>query len=185
MNPQRPERMRIDLNSIEFRSPIWRVLSVAALCAAFVTFGMWLSERGSAESVALVAVIALAKMIGYWTDHLARLRPPSKPGLHVPTEVKNLLTALRGWLHARPLVVCALFGLAWGLATLVAKNIATSFFEQLYSPWLAIALGSAVGAIIAAPEFLRRGAERLGWTNEETAESEDSEEAEPEDESDR
>lgn len=166
MTPQRPEKLRVDLNSIEFRSPIWRVLSVAALCAAFVAFGMWLSEQGSAESVALVAVVALAKMVGYWTDHLAKLRPPSKPGLHVPTEVKNLMAALRRWLHVRPLIVCALFGIVWGLATLLAKNVATGFFEQLYSPALSIAVGCAIGAVIAAPEFLRKGAERLGWTTD-------------------
>lgn len=163
---QKPDRVRIDLSSIEFRSPIWRVLSVAAFCAAFTAFGMYLAEQGNAEAVALVAVVAIAKIIGYWTDHLARLRPASKPGLHVPTELKNLVDALRRWLHERPLVVCCMFGVAWGLATLVAKNVVTGFFEQLYSPMLSIAVGSAVGAVICAPEFVKRGVEKLGWTHD-------------------
>lgn len=167
ISPQ-PERMRIDLSSIEFRSPIWRVLSVAALSAGFALFGMYLAEQGNAESVALVAVIAIAKICAYWTDHLANLRPPSKPGFHVPTEAKNLAAALRRWLHARPLLICCLFGIAWGLATLLAKNVLTGFFEALYSPLLAIAVGCVVGAIICAPEFLKRGVERLGWSANDT-----------------
>lgn len=158
------ERMKIDVTSVEIRSPIWRVLSVAAFCGAFIAFGMYLAEQGNAEAVALVAVVAIAKIIGYWTDHLARLRPAGKPGMHVPTEVKNLIAAVKRWLHARPLVVCCMFGVGWGIATLLSKNILTRFFEQLYSPLLSITIGCIVGAVICAPEFLRQGAEKLGWT---------------------
>lgn len=162
------ERMKVDLTSIEVKSPIWRLISVAAFCAAFTAFGMYLAEQGNAEAVALVAVVALAKIVGYWTDHLAKLRPPQKPGLHVPTEMKNLAQALQRWLHDRPLVVCCGFGVAWGVMTLLAKNILTSFFEQLYSPMLSIAAGCAVGAVIAAPELVRQGAQKLGWTSSRT-----------------
>ena len=162
--------MKVDLTSIEIRSPIWRVLSVAAFCGAFTAFGMYLAERGNAEAVALVAVVAIAKIIGYWTDHLAKLRPVGRPGMHVPTEMKNLIAAVRRWLHDRPLVVCCMFGVAWGIATLVSKNLFTQFFEQLYSPMLSIAVGCVVGAVICAPEFVKRGAEKLGWTTKQSTE---------------
>lgn len=159
-------RVRLDLSSVELRSPLWRVLAVAAFVAAFVAGGMYLAEQGSAESVALIAVVALAKISGYWSAHLARLRPPTKPGVHVPTELRNLSEALRRWLHARPIIVCCLFGVVWGVVTLIAKNLMTGFFEQLYSPMLSIAVGCAVGAVIAAPEFFKSGARKLGWTKD-------------------
>lgn len=162
------DAMKIDLTAVEIRSPIWRVLSVAAFCGAFTAFGMYLAERGNAEAVALVAVVAIAKIIGYWTDYLSTTRPAEKPGMHVPTEIKNLTAALRRWLHARPLVVCCMFGVGWGLLTLLSKNLLTKFFEQMYSPLLSISIGCVVGAIICAPEFVRRGAEKLGWVEKPT-----------------
>lgn len=161
-----PKRMRLDLSAVEMKSPLWRVLAVAAFVAAFVALGMYLGEKGNAEAVALVAVVALAKIAGYWANFLARVKPPKKAGTHVPTELRRLGEAVRKWLNDRPIVICCFFGVAWGIATLISKNLMTVFFEQLYSPWLSICVGCLIGAVIAAPEFFKSGIRKMGWSRE-------------------
>lgn len=163
---QSPKRMRLDLSAVEMKSPLWRVLAVAAFVAAFVALGMYLGEKGNAEAVALVAVVALAKIAGYWANFLARVKTPKKAGTHVPTELRRLGEAVRKWLNDRPIVICCFFESHGAFATLISKNLMTAFFEQLYSPWLSIAVGCLIGAVIAAPEFFKSGIRKMGWSRE-------------------
>lgn len=64
-------------------------------------------------------------------------------------------------MNDRTLLAGMLIALAYGVAVVIGKHIIAAVLSTLYSPWLAVAAGLAVGAAVVSPEVWRDWRRRL------------------------
>src|SRR5690606_6859147 len=80
---------------------------------------------------------------------------------------------LRRWVHSRPLLAGATIAACYGIAVVMAEHGVMIAMAALWSPWLAVAAGLAVGAVVASPQTFRAIARRLGTPYRTTPERRD------------
>lgn len=68
---------------------------------------------------------------------------------------------LRAWVYRQPLKAGAAIAVAYGVAVAIAKHLVLLAVAGLWSPWLAVAGGAAIGAIAAAPGLFAEAARRM------------------------
>jgi hypothetical protein len=147
---------------VETTTPLWRLVAIAATCAAIAALAYYLNAIHHADDVATVAVITAGYTATFW----AAKRPQQFAGRFGPfgkiaTAVRESQADIRQWVMDRPLRAGALIVSGYGLLVVLAKHIVIAAIGALWNPWLAVTLGAAVGAIVAAPHMFTAIARRL------------------------
>lgn len=150
---------------IETTSPLWRLIAVAAACGAIAALAYYLNAVHHADDFATVAVVTIAYTISFWAakrprQFAARFGPFGK----IAAAIRESQVDLRSWVMTKPLRAGAMIAVCYGVAIVLAKHLVIVVIDGLWSPWLAVAIGAGVGAVVAAPHmfaaFVRRIAGR-------------------------
>lgn len=153
---------------VEHTSPIWRVLSVALAAGAVAAIGYYLQEIGRAADFATVLVVTLFFSVGFWARKRPdKLRARFGPFGRIANAVRESGDDIRQYVYDRPLRVGVALAACYGVAVVIAKSVVVALLAALYSPSIAVALGCAVGAAVAAPEFFASLLRRLALPPEE------------------
>lgn len=151
---------------VEVTSPLWRVVAVASLCGAVAALAFYLNAVHHGDDVATVAVITGCYTISFW----ARTRPDRVqrrfgPFGRIARAITESQDELRAWVYRQPLKAGAGIAVAYGVAVVIAKHLVLLAVAGLWSPWLAVAAGAAIGAIAAAPGLFAGAARRIATGN--------------------
>lgn len=153
------------VSTVVHTHPGWRVLSVGLAAGAAVAGSLYLAEIGHADDVATVVVIMAVYSISHWArrrpDRLsARVGPFGK----IARAVVESQDDLTSWALAKPLRVGLLLGAGYGTAVVLAKSAVAAVVAGLWSWQLAVAVGCAVAAVVAAPELIGGLVRRVAGT---------------------
>lgn len=157
------------VHRIETTTPLWRLVSVAAGCAAIGALAYYLNAVHHADDFATVAVITAGYTITFW----AAKRPQQFAGRFGPfakiaTAVRESQDDLRAWVMNKPLKAGALIAACYGIAVVLAKHVVLAIIAGLWNPWLAVAIGAAIGAVVSAPHMFAGLARRITQASSET-----------------
>lgn len=148
-----------------FTTPLWRLIAVVAAFGALGALGHYLDVVGHVEDFATVVVIALAFTVTFWAHrHPDRLQARLGPFGKIGAAIAESQDDLRRWVQERTLLAGALIAVGYGILVVIAKHIVVFFMSALYSPWLAVAGGLAVGAAVVAPEMFRAFGRKITGT---------------------
>lgn len=147
---------------VEVTSPLWRVVAVAGLCGAVAALAFYLNAVHHGDDVATVAVITGCYTVSFW----ARTRPDRVqrrfgPFGRIARAITESQDEVRAWVYRQPLKAGAGIAVAYGIAVVIAKHLVLLAVAGLWSPWLAVAAGAAIGAIAAAPGLFSGAARRM------------------------
>lgn len=176
--PNTPEPPEPKHTTVEFTSPIWRVVAVA-LTAGFITaIGFYLDKVGHGDDFATVAVVAAVYTVLFW----ARKRPDQVSMRFGPfSKIANAIVEsqddLREWVLARPLRVGFAAAVCYGIALVIAKTIVVGLIGSLYSWELAVAGGCIIGALAAAPGLFAKALTKLSGPPERPREEDSGEDS--------
>lgn len=150
--PPPPENRQVQ--HVEVSTPLWRVFAVICTAAAIAALAYYLNAVHHADDFATVAVITMAYSVSFW----ARQRPDRVqrrfgPFGKIATAIRDSQDDLRGWVYRQPLRAGVLIAVGYGVAVVIGKHIVIAIVHGLWSPWLAVAIGAAVGAVVAAPRM--------------------------------
>jgi hypothetical protein len=139
---------------------LWRLISVAAACGAVAALAYYLNAVHHADDFATVAVITTAYTVTFW----AAKRPSQFAGRFGPfgkiaAAVRESQDDLRRWVMDKPLKAGAMIAACYGLAVVLA------IVAGLWNPWLAVALGAGIGAVVAAPHMFAALGQRITGQN--------------------
>ena len=147
---------------VEHITPLWKLLGVIAAFGCLAALGHYLDVIGHAEDLATVAVITIAYTISFWARrHPGRLEARLGPFGRIGRAIAESQDDLRRWVHERTLLAGVLIATLYGVGVVIGKHIILYVMAVLYSPWLAIAGGCAVGALVISPELWRSISRRL------------------------
>lgn len=147
---------------VEVSTPLWRVIAVIAFSGAIAALAYYLNAIHHADDAATIAVITAAYTISFW----ARKRPDQLtrrfgPFGKIAAAIRESQDDLQRWVHSKPLRAGALIAVGYGVAVVIAKHAVITVIHAMWSPWLAVAIGAGVGAIVAAPRMFTDLARRL------------------------
>jgi hypothetical protein len=155
---------------IETSSPIWRVLAVMMGAGAIAALGFYLNAIGHVNDFATVAVITIGFTISFWAHKRPdRFRIRFGPFGKVAVALRESLDDIRAWTYDRPLRVGALIAVGYGIAVVIAKNLLVLVIRSLYSWYLAVAVGLAIGAVVAAPQMFAALVKRIAGPQDEVS----------------
>jgi len=118
------------------------------------SLAFYLNAVHHGDDVATVAVITGFYTVSFW----ARTRPDRVqwrfgPFGRIARAITESQDELRAWVYRQPLKAGAGIAVGYGIAVVIAKHVVLVTVRGLWSPWLAVAAGSAIGAVAAAPRL--------------------------------
>lgn len=143
---------------VEHSTPLWRLVGVISAFGAIAAAGYYLNVVGRIDDAATILVITTAYTVTFWARRQpakleARLGPFGRIGRAISESQQDITR----WVNERTLLAGVLIALGYGIAVVIGKHLFAAVLSTLYSPWLAAALGLAVGAAVVSPELWR------GW----------------------
>lgn len=147
---------------VEHSTPLWRLIGVIAAFGALGAMGYYLNVVGRIDDAATILVITVVYTVTFWAHRQpakleARLGPFGRIGRAI-TESQADITR---WVNEKTLLAGVLLAVIYGVLVVIGKHIIAAVLSTLYSPWLAVALGLAVGAAVVAPELWRGWGRRI------------------------
>ena len=147
---------------VEHSTPLWRLVGVIAAFGALGAIGYYPNIVGRIDDAATILVITAVYTVTFWARRQpakleARLGPFGRIGRAI-TESQADITR---WVNERTLLAGVLLAVIYGVLVVIGKHIIAAVLSTLYSPWLAVALGLAVGAAVVAPELWRGWGRRI------------------------
>lgn len=157
---------------VEHTSPIWRVLAVALAAGAAAALGYYFQLIGFADQFATVLVVTIFFTISFW----ARKRPDRfkarfGPFGRIADAIRESGDEIRTYVYNRPLRVGMIIAGCYGMALVIAKSLVVALLTNVYAWPLAAAVGCAVAALVAAPEFFSSVFSRMSVGDEPTREA--------------
>lgn len=147
---------------IETSTPLWRLVGVVCAAAAIAAVAYWLNAIHHGDDAATIAVITAGYTVTFW----ARKRPDRVerrfgPFGKIASAIRESQDDLREWVYDRPLRAGVMIAACYGLAVVLAKHLVLVVIDGLWSPWLAVAFGAAIGAVAAAPHMFASALRRV------------------------
>jgi hypothetical protein len=141
-------------------------VAVISAAAAIAAIAYWLNAIHHADDFATVAVITVGYTISFW----ARRRPDRVqarfgPFGRIARAIRDSQDDLRHWVHNQPLRAGVLIAVGYGIAVVIGKHLVIALVHGLWSPWLAVAVGAGIGAVVAAPRMFADLGRRLVGAN--------------------
>lgn len=143
----------------------WNVLGTLLLGGALFAAAWGLSQAGQLDMAATGLSFFVMTMVRFTGPSLMK-RAPEFAG--TSALVNQARSDLANWLASRRLLSQCLIALALTLGFLAVRAVAAWALGIVASPWLALALGLGVAAIVAAPTILKVIGNNLGRGVEDT-----------------
>ena len=137
----------------------WNVLGTLLLGGALFAAAWGLSQAGQLDMAATGLSFFVMTMLRFTGPSLMK-RAPEFAG--TSALVNQARADLSSWLESRRLLSLCLISLALTLGFLVVRAAAAWALGIIASPWLALALGLGVAAIVAAPTIIKVISNNLG-----------------------
>ena len=139
---------------IEVTSPLWRVLGVMLAAGSLAALGYYLNVMGNVDNFATIAAVTFFYTLGFWAAKRPdlvgrRFGPFSKIALAVRESREDI----QRWVYEKPLAAGICVAILYGVAVVLVKMVFVVGIRQIASPWLAVVLGCAIGAVVSAPDF--------------------------------
>ncbi|MQA05858.1 MAG: hypothetical protein GEV07_25145 [Streptosporangiales bacterium] len=137
-------------------TPLWRLLGVVLAFGALGLAGWGLNLAGHIDDAATVIGAALVFTIGFWAKR-QRGRLAERLGLfhRIGAAIIDSHDEIQHWVQRRTLLAGVCVATGYGIGIALVKNAVKATLGWLASPWLAAALGCAVGAAVIAPDLWR------------------------------
>lgn len=155
--PEVQRYARVDhRHTVEHMTPIWRLVAVVAMFGGLGAIGHYLDVIGHAEDAATILSVAIVYTLSFW----AARRPESVdakfgPFSKIAAAVRESQGDIRQWVQNRTLVAGVMVAVCYGVGLVIIKHAVLTGLRTLWSPWIAVAGGCIIGALVVAPEFWR------------------------------
>lgn len=137
-------------------TPLWRLVAVVAAFGAVGCLGYAVNVVDRADDAATVFVVILAGTTMFWaTRRPERLRARLGPFAPIGQAIVAAKADVDAWVRKRTVLAGVVLFATYGVALVLAKHVLAAIIESVVSPWLALALGLAVGALVVAPDLWR------------------------------
>jgi hypothetical protein len=84
----------------------------------------------------------------------------------IASAIRDSQDDLRRWVYCQPMRAGVLIAVGYGIAVVIGKHVVIALVHGLWSPWLAVAVGAGIGAVVAAPRmFVELGHRLIGNSN--------------------
>lgn len=94
---------------------------------------------------------------GFWAARRSdRVDAKFGPFSRIAVAVRESQGDIRPWVQNRTLLAGVMVAICYGIGLVLVKRAVLSGLRMLWSPWLAVAGGCVVGALLVAPEFWRQ-----------------------------
>lgn len=156
---ERPgQSLRVEMSG----GPLWRLVGVVCAFGALAALGYWLNIVDHVDDFATIASVALVYTLGFWADKRPdkvqlRFGPFSK----IAIAIRDSRHDIQKWVYDRPLIAGFAVAVVYGVLLVLLKIGLMAGIRSLSSPWLAVAVGGAIGAVVVAPQFFGSLGRRL------------------------
>lgn len=156
--PEVQRYLRVDhRHTVEHMTPLWRLVAVVAMFGGLGGIGHYLDVIGHAEDAATMLSVTIVYTLSFWAARRpesvdARFGPFSK----IAAAVRESQGDIRQWVQNRTLLAGVVVAIFYGIGLVLIKHAVLAGLRTLWSPWLAMAGGCIVGALVVAPEFWRQ-----------------------------
>lgn len=143
-------------------TPLWRLVAVVAAFGALGCLGYAVNVVDRVDDAATVLVVVLAGATTFWASRRPdRLRTRLGPFAAIGEALVTAKHDIDQWVHDRTVLAGLLVYTAYGVALVLAKHVVAAVIESVVSPWLAAAVGLAIGALVVAPDLWRTVARHI------------------------
>ncbi len=156
------KKTKVERSIVEHTSPVWRLAGVVLASGAVVALGYYFRQVDLERAFATVAAVTLVGAVKHW----ARRRPDQMrlrlgPFDEVGEAAVRSADRIGAWALERSMTVGLIIYACYGVGLVVLQAVIVAALANLYAWPLAVAVGCAVAAYVAAPEFFASIARRV------------------------
>lgn len=153
---------RVGRTVVEHTTPLWRLLGVVLAFGALGLAGYGLNIVGHVDDAATIISVTLVYTIGFWARRQrAQLAERLGPFGRIGVAIVESDEEVRAWVARRTLLAGVMVAALAGVGIALIKTAVEAALGWLASPWLAGALGCAVGAAVIAPDLWRAAGHKI------------------------
>lgn len=123
----------------------------AITCGAYA-----LDVLGRVDDAATILVITAVYTLTFWANRRpAQFAARFGPFSRIAEAVRQSQADIAEWVRERTLLAGGLVAVGYGIAVVIGKHIVAAGITAISTPWLAAAIGLAIGAVVVAPDLWR------------------------------